>query len=97
MPTFPTFENAPRKRGHDLAVGDIIRVLGGDHMITVLEPYPNPHLFDFMDDRWQIARSGAFGMTIEPDHTWLQLPDGAWVGSHLYERELAKISKVASA
>lgn len=61
------------KLGSDLAVGDIIDVLGGPRRITLLVPYTHPTLK--LPD-WQIAYSGprkasavsrgTWGITIEP-------------------------------
>lgn len=74
----------PVKYGSDLKVGDVIRCLGTDHTITALPAYPNPDRFDFMDERWCIAKSGDWGMTIDPDHAWAQLDNGVWVAGHHY-------------
>lgn len=74
----------PVKYGSDLAVGDLIRCIGEDHVITSLPAYPNPHLFDFMDERWRVAESGDWGMTIDPDQLWAQLDNGVWVAAHHY-------------
>lgn len=72
------------KYGSDLKVGDVIRSIGQDYSVTAITPYPNPHLFEFMDDRWTIAHSGDWGMTIDPDHLWAQLDNRVWVAAHHY-------------
>ena len=71
------------KRGAALAVGDILGSQHGpSHTITGLTPYPNPHLFDFMDERWRIAHSGDWGMTVGPDDRFRQAANGVWATWH---------------
>jgi hypothetical protein len=74
----------PVKYASDLQLGDTIRFLSGSYTITALPAYPNPHLFDFMDDRWRVAKSGDWGMTLDPDVLWAQLDNGVWISAHLY-------------
>jgi hypothetical protein len=74
---------AALKRGRDLAVGDVIGSRGGEsRTITRLTPYPSPHLFDFMDERWRIAYSGEWGITVGPDEWWRQSVSDTWAPAH---------------
>lgn len=66
------------KRGSELREGDVIGSRGSSRTITRIEPYPNPHLIDCMDERWRIAYSGDWGETIDPDSPWRQAENGVW-------------------
>lgn len=72
------------KRGEDMRVGDVLGSRmgqGGDRTVTRIIPYPNPHLFDFMDERWTILKSGTWGQTCDPDHPWRLTVDGTWANA----------------
>lgn len=69
---------AALRRGAGLRVGDVLLLDGSDHTITRLEPYPSAHLFDFMDDRWRVAYSGDWCITIDPNAQWYRMASGAW-------------------
>lgn len=72
------------KPGRDLRVGDVLGSIRGERSrtITRLEPYPSPERFTFMDERWRIAHSGDWGITIDPDAHWRLAEDGTWGTDH---------------